>query len=305
VAAALAVLWLVWGSTYLGASWVLPVAPPFVLSAARFAVAAPLLALAALAAREPLPSGPELASAAGVGGFLFLGGNGGTVFAQTYLPSSLTAVMVGLVPLWLVLLGAAVERELPPLRRVAGALLGMVGVAGLAGGIGGHQLHPVGVASVVTGTLCWATGSLLARRWRLPRSIAWSTAVQMAAGSAGLWVAATATGQLGQVHLDLLTPRAVASFWWLVLAGSLAALMAYNWLLRVTTPAIATTYAYVNPVVAVWLGWWLGGEQLTAAQVGWSLAVVAAVALVTTAGQGSPVGRHNATVPAGSASERA
>jgi drug/metabolite transporter (DMT)-like permease len=86
---------------------------------------------------------------------------------------------------------------------------------------------------------------------------------------------------VGAVHLERVDGLVVACVAWLVLGGSLAALVAYNWLLRVTTPAVATTYAYVNPLVAVWLGWWLGGEQLTAAQVAWSAAIVGAVVLVS------------------------
>lgn len=282
VAAALSVLWLVWGSTYLAVSWVLPAVPPFVLSAARFAVAAPLLIAGALAARAERPTARELASAALVGVFLFLGGNGGTVFSQTRLASGLTAILVGLVPIWLVILGVLAEGERPHPRRLAGVALGLVGVAGLVGGVGGARLDAVGVASVAIGTLSWAAGSLLARRWPLPRSIAWSTGAQMAAGAAGLLLAGAGTGQLWEVHPERIDARAVASFVWLVGAGSVAAVVAYNWLLRVTAPAVATTYAYVNPLVAVWLGWWLAGEELSASQVGWSATVIGAVGLVVT-----------------------
>lgn len=283
VAVALAVLWLVWGSTYLAVSFVLPAVPPFVLSAARFAVAAPIMALGALARESERPTVPQLASAALVGVLLFLGGNGGTVFAQTHLSSGLTAVLVGLVPLWLVILGAFVERDRPHPRRLAGVALGLVGVAGLVGGLGGARLDGIGVASVAIGTLSWASGSLLARRLPLPRSLAWSTAAQMAAGAVGLFAAAVVTGQLGAVHPERLDLRAALCFGWLVGAGSLAAVVAYNWLLRVTAPAVATTYAYVNPLVAVWLGWWLGGEQLSLGQLAWSAGIVGAVGLVVSA----------------------
>lgn len=283
VALALATLWFVWGSTYLAVTHVLPAVPPFVMSAARFAVAGPVMALAAGALPGPRPTARELLAAAGVGCLLFVGGNGGTVFAQTHLTSGMTAVLVGLVPLWIVVLGAAFAGERPHPRRIAGVVVGFVGLAGLVGGVGGQRLDPIGVASVGIGSLAWATGSLLARRWTLPKSLAWSTAAQMSAGSVGLLALAGLTGQTHQVHLERIDGAAVAAFAWLVGAGSLAAVVAYNWLLRVTAPSIATTYAYVNPLVAVWLGWWLGGEALTTGQLGWSLAIVAAVALVTTA----------------------
>lgn len=278
---ALSVLWFVWGSTYLAVSWLLPALPPFVLSSARFAVASTLLAAVAAVSGAERPTARQLGAAALTGLFLFVGGNGGTVWAQTRIPSGLAAVLVGVVPLWLVALAWWLEGARPTPRRALGLALGLVGVAGLVGGVGGGRIDPLGVASVAGGSLAWACGSMLARHLRLPRSVAWATAAEMAAGSVGLALAAVATGQTAAVHLERLDPRGVASFAWLVLGGSLAALIAYNWLLRVTSPAVATTYAYVNPLVAVWLGWWLGGERLGPGQLLCSLGVVAAVVLVT------------------------
>jgi drug/metabolite transporter (DMT)-like permease len=279
-ALALATLWLVWGSTYLAVTQLLPALPPFVLSALRFLVASPLLAAGAWLSGEPLPSASQLRAAALVGLFLFLGGNGGTVYAQTRIPSGLTAVMVGMVPLWLVLLSALFQRERPGARQIAGLLLGLLGVVGLAAGSDSGRIEPVGVLSVLVATLSWATGSLLARKLALPRSVAWSTSVQMVAGSAGLGLASWLTGQVWAVELPLLDGLGLACFAWLVLGGSIAALVAYNWLLRVSSPAVATSYAYVNPVVALWLGWWLGGEELSGWELGCSAGIVAAVVLV-------------------------
>lgn len=279
LALALVTLWLVWGSTYLAVAKLLPALPPFVLSSLRFLIAAPLLALAALASGAPLPSAREGAAALLVGLFLFLGGNGGTVFAQTWLPSGLAAVMVGMVPLWLVLFSAWFEGDRPRAPQLAGIGLGLVGVAGLAGGVGG-SVHPAGVISVLLATLSWSAGSMLARQLTLPRSLAWSTALQMAAGCVSLALAAMGSGQLQQLHPERLDLAAAGYFAWLVVGGSLVALMAYNWLLKVAAPAVATSYAYVNPLVAVWLGWWLGGEQLSLAQLACSGAIVAAVVLV-------------------------
>jgi drug/metabolite transporter (DMT)-like permease len=279
-ALALAVLWLVWGSTYLAVAQLLPSLPPFVLSALRFLVAAPLLAAGAWLSGEPLPSASQLRAAALVGVFLFLGGNGGTVYAQTRIPSGLTAVMVGMVPLWLVILAAVFQRDRPGARQIAGVTLGLLGVVGLAGGSTSGRIDPVGVVSVIAATLSWATGSLLARKLAMPRSVAWSTAAQMGAGSVGLGLASLLTGQLQDAHPQSVDALGWACFVWLVLGGSIAALVAYNWLLRVSTPAVATSYAYVNPVVALWLGWWLGGEQLSAWELGCSVSIVLAVVLV-------------------------
>jgi drug/metabolite transporter (DMT)-like permease len=279
-ALALATLWLVWGSTYLAVAQLLPALPPFVLSSLRFLVASPLLALAALLFEEPLPTPSQLRAASLVGLFLFLGGNGGTVYAQTRIPSGLTAVMVGMVPLWLVILSALFQRERPRIPQVAGVLLGLLGVVGLAAGSTTGRIEPVGVMSVLVATLSWATGSLLARKLGMPRSVAWSTSVQMAAGSVALGLASLLTGQAWAVHPALLDGIGLLCFAWLVLGGSIAALLAYNWLLRVSSPAVATSYAYVNPMVALWLGWWLGGEGLSGWELGCSATIVAAVVLV-------------------------
>lgn len=280
VAAALLVVWLVWGSTYLAVAQLLPALPPFLLSALRFLLAAPLLGLIAAISREPWPERAQIRTALIVGVLLFLGGNGGTVFAQTFLPSGLAAVLVGLVPLWLVAGSAIVERRPPEIPHLLGITLGLIGVAGLAGGLGGGQVHPVGVLSIVCSSACWATGSLIARKRAMPASVAWSSAIQMSAGGVALSMAAVATGQAGRADPSLVGPIEIACFLWLVGGGSLLALVAYNWLLRHTAPAVATSYAYVNPLVAVWLGWWLGGEHLEPAQIAWSSAIVAAVALV-------------------------
>ena len=279
---ALIVLWFVWGSSYLAVSWILPAVPPWVLSSVRFLVAAPLLAVAAVASGAPLPTPRQARSAALVGAFLFLGGNGLTVWAQTRVPSGLTAVFVGLVPLWLVLLSWVFEGNRPTVRRWAGLGLGLLGVAGLVGVPG--RVDPVGVASILTGSVLWASGSMFARRLELPPSVAWATAIEIFAGGLLLGVVAALSGQTGAVQLDRIDLRAVASFVWLVVGGSIAALVAYNYLLRTTSPAVATTYAYVNPLVAVWLGWWLGGEVLSAGELACSGFVVGAVALVVQPG---------------------
>ena len=275
---ALIILWFVWGSTYLAVAWILPAIPPWILSSVRFLVAAPLLAVGALVTGAPVPTLRQARSAAVVGAFLFLGGNGLTVWAQTRVASGLTAVFVGLVPLWLVLLAWWFEGSRPTPRRLAGLALGLVGVAGIVGVPG--RVDPIGVASILAGSVCWATGSMFARRLELPESVFWATSIEILAGGLLLGLVAVCSGQLADLHLERVDGRVVLSFLWLVVGGSLAALVAYNHLLRTTSPAVATTYAYVNPLVAVWLGWWLGGELLSAQELVCSGLIVGAVALV-------------------------
>ena len=280
IACALLWLWLVWGSTYLVASWLLPSIPPFALSALRFALAAPLLGFAAAARREPLPTVGQLGNAALIGAFLFLGGNGGTIWSQTRLPASVTAVMVGMVPVWVTVLSWLAGGERPPPVRILARGFGALGVAALVGG-GGPEVDPIGVVAVLAASLSWAAGTVLSQRLELPTSVLVATSIQMASGAACLGLAALISGQFGRIHLEDLGTSELGSFLWLVGAGSIGALVAYNWLLRVTSPALATTYAYVNPLVAVGLGWWLGGEHLGPRTLGASSMIVGAVALLT------------------------
>ncbi len=280
VAAALLTLWLVWGSTYLAVTWILPFVPPFALSAARFWVAAPVLGLIAVASGAERPTRAQVLGCFVVGGFLFLGGNGGTVFSQTRISSGLTAVVVGCVPLWVGLLGWLVNGERPHMLRIAGMVLGVIGVAVLLGG-GAGEVDPIGVAICIAATLSWATGTTISRRTKLPSSILLTTALQMAAGAILLTLAAAATGQWGQIEWNGLGLPQGLAFAWLVTGGSIAALVAYNWLLKVTSAAVATTYAYVNPLVAIALGWAFGGEHMGPVALAASATIIAAVILTT------------------------
>jgi drug/metabolite transporter (DMT)-like permease len=180
-------------------------------------------------------------------------------------------------------------------------------VAALVGG-GGSDVDPIGIAAVLCASLSWATGTVLSRRLELPRSVLVATSLQMASGAALLGVAAGVSGQVRRVALAGLGGFELACFLWLVLAGSVGALLAYNWLLRNTTPALATTYAYVNPLVAVWLGWWIGGEHLGARTLGASGLIVAAVALLTLTsrpkGRGTPAASTSAERPPAAPSTR-
>ena len=282
VAAALMTLWLVWGSTYFVVSKILPVVPPFALSASRFLVAAPILGFIAFATGCSRPVAKEVGNAFLVGAFLFLGGNGGTVWSQTRVHSGLTAVVVGCVPLWVGLLGWWVNGERPHPLKIAGMILGICGVAALLGGTV-EGIDPVGVLACVGATMSWATGTILARRIQLPSSVLLSTALQMFSGAVLLSVAAGLAGSWSQVQTQKIGISELMGFAWLVSAGSIAALVAYNWLLKVTTSAIATTYAYVNPVVAISLGWAFGGERMGVGAMLACATIIAAVILTTSA----------------------
>jgi drug/metabolite transporter (DMT)-like permease len=279
---ALWLVYVVWGSTYLAIAYAVESLPPLLSAGARFAAAAVLLGAWVLVRRGRAAFGAsrrEVASAAVVGLLLLLGGNGLVTIAENaHLPSGLTALLVAVIPLYVVVL-RAFTGDRPGWRTVAGVAVGFVGLAVLL--LPGAR--PSGVAAgaaatVLAASLLWSLGSFYASRTRLPADPLVTTAVEMAAGAVGLGVVGTARGE----HLVL--GRVSASSWiallYLVLFGSIVAFTAYSWLLGVAPVSKVSTYAYVNPVVAVALGALFRHEPVTAVTVAGGALTVLAVAIV-------------------------
>ena len=240
--------------------------------------------------------------AAGIAGALmFLGGQGGVVWAEQRVPSGLTAVMIALVPFWMLLMNwVRPGGSRPSARSLVGLAVGFAGVLLLVGpfwrgGVG--SLDPWGVAAIVLATICWAAGSLYTRSARLPSSVRLATAMEMLMGAVLLLAVGTARGEWSQLALDEISPLSALSLAYLVVFGSLIALTAYTWLLSVSTPARVSTYAFVNPVIAVFLGWALADESLNARTLLAAAVIVAAVAIVVT-GQGNAAGHSAEPTPA-------
>lgn len=268
VALAFAAVYLVWGSTYLAIRFAIETIPPFTMASLRFLVAGGLLYAWARArgARRPTPG--EWRDAALVGGLLLLGGNGAVVWAEQWVPSGLTALLVATVPLWMVLLDwlwAGSAR--PGVWAWFGLVWGLLGVWLLVGGPeeGGSLTGPAFVGGVVIllGSLSWAFGSILSRSLRLPPAPRMATALQMLAGGLLLGVAGGAAGEWQRWEVGGTSAKSLLALAYLILFGALVGYAAYIWLLRVSTPARVATYAYVNPVVALFLGWALAAEPLT------------------------------------------
>jgi len=280
---AFAAVYVLWGSTYLAIRFGVETIPPFVLAGLRHLTAG--LILYALVRRRgaPRPSAKHWRSAAVIGGLLLLGGNGLVTWAEQRVPSGLAALIVASVPIWMTVLDAAQHRQRPHGVVVLGLALGLGGIAFLVAPgqfAGGTHIDPLGAAALLTAALFWAIGSLYSRRAALPSSTFLATAMEMIAGGVLLMATAAATGEWGAFSPAAVSTRSLLSLGYLIVAGSLLGFTAYVFLLGATTPARVSTYAYVNPIVAVLLGWLLAGETVTPRTFVAATVIVAAVALI-------------------------
>lgn len=319
VVAAFLSLYFFWGSTYLAIRFAIepPLGlPPFFMAGVRNLIAG-LILYAVVRARSGFapasrPSPRFWRNAAVVGTLLLLGGNGLVTFATQFIDSSVVALLIAMLPIWMALLERVWERPPPgaPRRRspaaAAGIALGFAGVVMLIGpkvvrafNASGAQAADgvwpaIGAATVLLSSFCWANGSLYSRRatraGALPPSPFLSTAMQLVCGGVALLVVSAAAGEFPSVRAASFTAlKPMLALAYLIGAGSLIGFTAYIWLLSVTTPSRVATYAYVNPVVAVWLGWWLGNERLDPLTLGAAAVIIAGVVLIVRARARAPV----------------
>ena len=279
VVLALACVYVVWGSTYLAMRFALEDFPPFLLAAARFSVVG-LLLLGFLVARgTPLPDRRQWLAAAPVGLLLFVVGNGFVSLAQVHIGSGVAAVVVATMPLWMGLMALATG-ERPGAREWTGIAIGVAAVALLSSG-DDLRADPVSTLFLLGAPIGWALGSIIARRAPSgPGGLLAVACAQQLWGGAGALVVGLAHGER---MTEVPGPGPLAAVAYLVLIGSLLGYTAYHWLLRNTRPAIATSYAFVNPVLAVFLGVLLAAEPLRPQTLFATPLVVLAVALVVTA----------------------
>jgi drug/metabolite transporter (DMT)-like permease len=301
ILAAFAAIYIIWGSTYLAILFAIETLPPFLMAAVRFLMAGSLL-FAWSALRAPRwPTRAEWKAAFIVGGLLLLGGNGAVVWAEQHVASGIVALLIAVTPAWMVLLHWLWQGSKRPGRRtVAGLVLGFGGIALLVGPsamAGAGSLHLGGVMVVMLGSLSWATGSIYSRRAPLPPGALYGTGMQMLAGGVLLLVAGTVTGEFARLDLAAVSTRSVAALLYLTVFGAIIGYSAYVWLLQHVAPGRVATYAYVNPIVAVLLGWALAGEALTPRMAVAAAVIVAGVAMITL-DQQSP-GAARAAAPAG------
>lgn len=285
VVPALLVIYVVWGSTYLAIRWALETIPPFTMASARYLVAGGLLLAWVKYRGAPRVSLRDLGPAFLTGGLMLLCGNGGVVWAEMRIASGLAALLVAVEPLFIVLLQATLpqERRRPSGRALVGVALGIAGVVLLVGpvGLGGARVDLAGAAAVLFAAFAWALGSLLSRHLTPSASPLQATALQMLAGGVLLGGASGLAGEWARFSPGLVSAKSVAAVAYLVVFGSLVAFTAYVWLLRAASPALVSTYAFVNPVVAVFLGWLLAAEPVSARTLVAAAVIVGAVVLIT------------------------
>jgi drug/metabolite transporter (DMT)-like permease len=288
LALAFAALYTIWGSTYLAIKFAIQTIPPYTMSAGRFIVSGLILYGIARLRGSPNPTKEQWRDGAIVGTLLLTCGNGVVGWAEQRVPSGITALPVASVPIWMVVIDWARPRgKRPTVIVTIGLLIGLAGVGILAAsGLNGGERSGValGAAMLIVGSIAWAGGSIYSRQSSRPESTQMSTAIQMITGSASLILVAGLLGEFGRFEVRAITLQSVLAWSYLVTFGALIGFTAYAYVLRETTPAKASTYAYVNPVIAVLLGWGFAHETITARTVIGAGIILAGVAMISLGG---------------------
>ena len=292
VITAFALVYVIWGSTYLAIKLAVETIPPFLMAGSRHCVAGLLLYLWA---RQHGAAKPEFAhwrGAAIVGGLLLLGGNGLLSWAEQRVPSGVSALIIGSVPLWMVLLEWVLHSgPRPSVGIVSGLIVGFVGLGFLVAPgrmDSGGRVDFSGAAILLSAAFLWANGSLYSRRAPLPSSQLLAAAMEMVAGGVLLMLASGIAGEWARFDPTKIAMRSWIAWVYLLVLGSFVGFTAYVWLLKASTPARVSTYAYVNPVIAVFLGWALAGEHITTRTLLAAAAIILAVVIIVTRSAEAP-----------------
>ena len=281
---ALAVVYVAWGSTYVAMRVGVRDLPPLIMSGARFLLAgAALYAWCAWQRRRqhwPAPTGAQWRASVILGLALPAAGTGGATWAEQQLPAGTTALLLATIPIWIIVMGRIVDGTAISASTAAGLVLGVLGVGVLVNPFAGGSADLVASAVALGGALCWGVGSVYAGHAARPEQPHLGSGMEMISAGLALGVIGIVAGEPRRVHPDALTSGSAVAFCYLVVVGSLLAYSCYEWLLEHAPGRIVATYAFVNPVVAVLLGWWLLGEHLTVRALIATCVIVAGVALV-------------------------
>jgi drug/metabolite transporter (DMT)-like permease len=283
VGAALAATYFLWGANYLAIRIAVEEMPPLLMMGVRSVIAGAILfALGRLKSTERITAG-HWRSAAIAGALLFLGCHGSLAWAEQHVPSGIAAVVLATIPIWMSVLDWLGGGPRPSLRASSGMAAGVAGVVLLMWGrdrAAEGEMFLLGPAVLLMGSLSWAAGSIVSRRMASPASLWLATGMQLLIGGGLLVMVGLALAETSRLDAGALAPLPLLALAYMIVMSSLVGFVAYAWLLRVSTPARAGSYAFVNPVVAVWLGWAIAGEPLAPSTLIACLVIVVGVALV-------------------------
>lgn len=289
VLAAFAAIYFVWGSTYLGIKIAIETIPPLMMIGARSLLAGAILYGWSRLQGSPAPSRSHWLVTAVAGCLLFAGGQGALAWAETRVPSGVAALIIATIPIWMTILGTlrGTNGGLRP-RTLIGLATGLLGMALLAEPsqlLGGAPVDPLGACVLLGAALSWSIGSIMLGGARLPDSSVMVSGMNLLTGGALLVVLSLAGGE--RVTLGSISQRSLLSLIYLIVFGSVITFVAYTWLMRRVAPERVATYAFVNPIVAVFFGWLLGGESISMRIAAAAILLVTGVAAIVTAGHGS------------------
>ena len=287
---AFAAIYILWGSTYLGIRLAIETLPPFLMAATRFIIAGAILfSWAVFNGHQLRPALSQWPKAFIIGALLLLCGNGGVTWAEKYIASGFAALLIATEPLWVVILNWGLTHRRPNAKVLLGVLIGLAGVSLLVSdrlgqGAHGSRLSLISAGVVVLSSFAWASGSVYSNRRPIRATTSMASGMQMLAGGSLLLLLALVTGDFKRLNLDNASWVSIGAFCYLTVFGSLVAFTAYSWLLNNVSTARAATYAYVNPVVAVFLGWLIASEPLTPKMMLAAAIIIGSVILITTFG---------------------
>jgi drug/metabolite transporter (DMT)-like permease len=286
---AFAAVYIIWGSTYLGIRYAIESFPPFFMAGTRFFAAGLILYLTGRLKGAPMPDIKEVKTSTVAGFLLLVLGNGGLVWAEQRIPSSVAALLITIEPVWIVLLLWMFKTEnKPSLLTWIGIITGMAGMVIMTGtGAGRDLIHSdsLSIFAILISTLAWAMGSVYGTKAKFPSSPLVATGLQMLSGGIILLMISYLSGEFASVHLESVSSRSLWAFIYLIIFGSLIGFTAYAYLLKEAHPSHVSTYAYVNPVIAVILGVFVGNEKLTAQTMFAGALIIVAVMVIWISGK--------------------
>ena len=300
---ALLAVYLIWGSTYLAIRFAVETIPPFLMAGTRFLIAGIVLFIWRWLAGDPLPTRRQWGSAAIVGLLLMLGGNGLVSWSEKHVASGIAALLIGSVPLFMVIIESLRRGGLRPgWQSVLGLVTGFGGIFLLVGpdALKGMQTHLdlLAIGALLLAALLWSIGSVYSKTADLPASSLMGTGLEMLCGGIGLYLAGASFGEWKMLQISSITFKSWLALAYLVVFGSMLGFVAYGWLLRHAPISLVATYAYVNPVVAICLGAWLGKEHLDLRTIIAALVIISSVILINTSRQSRIVQQDETASPA-------